>query len=377
MKNFKLYIHISPSCKYYVGITSLKNIEQRWGKEGNGYKTQYFKRAIDKYGWDNFIHIIVAENLSKNDACELEKLFINQLQSNLPEYGYNISDGGDCTMLGKHHSEESKQKISETFSEPVDQYNIDGKLIKSWNSMRDVARKINIDASSIAKCCKGIYKTSKGFVWRYKDEPFDKYTLNKNSKKTKMIKVKQYSKDGNLLKIWDGISIAASELNLSSSSISACCKGRKGRKSYGGYVWRYLEDDFNKFDIENEKIAKVIQYDTRGNIINKFNSIVLANENTGVSKSNISLCCSRKAKTAGGYIWRYENDKNQIDIDALRYRTDCKKVSQFDKDSLLIINTYHSLKEASVSTKIPIASIINCCKGIYKHAGGYVWKYSN
>lgn len=376
-ENFKLYIHISPSWKYYVGITSL-DVYYRWGKDGNGYKTQQlFYRAIQKYGWENFIHIVVIENLSKNDACELEKLFIQQLKSNNPEYGYNISNGGSTPTLGFHHTEYAKKKISENSSIPVDQYDINGNLIKSWSSMREAEKACGSDGSSIAKCCKGIYKTSKGFVWRYKGESFDKYSLKKYSQPKQRIKVKQYSKDGMLLKIWDSITEAAQELKLSTSSITGCCKGKKGHKSAGKYVWRYIDDDFHKYNIDNEHIKRVIQYDMDGKIINHFDSIVSASKNTGVSKSNINMCCLGTVKTAGGYIWRYESDNEKIDLESLKHRSDCKPVDQFDKNSLELIATYYSIRDASDHTKITTTSIIDCCKGRLKSAGGYVWQYKN
>lgn len=56
---YTVYMHVSPSGKRYIGITSQK-VEKRWAN-GKGYKTQqYFYRAIKKYGWNNFQHIIVA-----------------------------------------------------------------------------------------------------------------------------------------------------------------------------------------------------------------------------------------------------------------------------------------------------------------------------
>ena len=55
-----VYIHISPSNKYYVGITSQKP-KDRW-HGGSGYKkNDHFYRVIKKYGWDNFQHVIIAE----------------------------------------------------------------------------------------------------------------------------------------------------------------------------------------------------------------------------------------------------------------------------------------------------------------------------
>ena len=305
MKKFKLYIHISPSWKYYVGITSLKKIEYRWGKQGQGYKTQYFKRAINKYGWDNFIHILIKDNLSKDEATTLEKLFIKHLKSDNPKYGYNLSKGGEATFLGQHHSEQAKKKISETFSLPVSQYDINGNLIKEWNSMIKAEKELkNVDRSSIAKCCKGVYKTSKGFVWRYKGEPFDKYTL-KNAPSPKRKKVKQFSINGELIKIWDSITEAALQLNLSTSTISRCCNGHIGRKTYGGYVWRYINDSFDKYSVYNERHTSIIQYDLNYNYINNYSTIAEASRKTGISPNNICTCCLGNTKTAGGFIWKY------------------------------------------------------------------------
>lgn len=44
--NYSVYRHTSPSNKVYIGITSMKP-EQRWGKYGQGYKTNNsFSNAI-------------------------------------------------------------------------------------------------------------------------------------------------------------------------------------------------------------------------------------------------------------------------------------------------------------------------------------------
>ncbi|MGN1300900.1 MAG: NUMOD3 domain-containing DNA-binding protein [Clostridia bacterium] len=107
---YTVYIHISPSNKKYVGITS-KNPRCRWGLNGCGYNSQqYFWRAIKKYGWDNFQHIIVYENLTKEEAIKAEKQLIAKYKSNLPEYGYNVTEGGEGTS-GMKHSEATKELL--------------------------------------------------------------------------------------------------------------------------------------------------------------------------------------------------------------------------------------------------------------------------
>jgi len=107
-----LYIHISPSNKYYVGITSRTTYE-RWGKNGMRYRKQLkFWRAIQKYGWNNFKHIVVSNNLPKWYVLELEKYFIELLKSNTKYGGYNISSGGEHPTLGLTYSSETRLKIS-------------------------------------------------------------------------------------------------------------------------------------------------------------------------------------------------------------------------------------------------------------------------
>ena len=54
-----------------------------------------------------------------------------------------------------------------------------------------------------------------------------------------------------------------------------------------------------------EKLSqKVIQLDLNGNVLNEFESMVQAGQETGVSRSNISSCCNGKLKSAGGFKWR-------------------------------------------------------------------------
>ena len=51
-----------------------------------------------------------------------------------------------------------------------------------------------------------------------------------------------------------------------------------------------------------------------------------------------------------------------------------RKVMQLDTKHN-IINTFDSIKQASISLNINNTSIIHCCAGRAKYAGGFVWKY--
>lgn len=52
---------------------------------------------------------------------------------------------------------------------PILQYTLDGEFIRDWDSITTASKELNIDKSSITSCCKGRYKTSNGYIWRYKE----------------------------------------------------------------------------------------------------------------------------------------------------------------------------------------------------------------
>lgn len=129
MNNYCLYVHTNKiNRKVYIGITN--NTERRWRNNGIEYKpkkenTRPFWNAICKYGWDNFEHDIIFNNLSYEDACELEKYYIKLANSTNNNYGYNVAIGGNGGhiykehpkgMKGKTHTDEWKNEHSKKMS---------------------------------------------------------------------------------------------------------------------------------------------------------------------------------------------------------------------------------------------------------------------
>lgn len=110
---YSVYMHISPSGKRYIGITK-QPVKRRWGQ---GYRhNSYFTNAINKYGWDNFEHLVVASGLSKDAACRMEIDLITKYKSNQRAFGYNESSGGEHSGTGVGHivSEETRQKMRDS-----------------------------------------------------------------------------------------------------------------------------------------------------------------------------------------------------------------------------------------------------------------------
>lgn len=93
--------------KEYVGVTK-KSWCRRWGNhlyraKHGGPEAIY--GAIRKYGKDNFQVVILAECETENELGRLEKKYISELKTMIPN-GYNMTEGGDAVWGGnKAHGE--------------------------------------------------------------------------------------------------------------------------------------------------------------------------------------------------------------------------------------------------------------------------------
>lgn len=103
-----VYMHVNKiNNKKYIGQSA--NVKERWRCNGKNYFASIkFFRAIQKYGWDNFDHIIIKENLFRYEADQLEKELIKKYDT--VNNGYNIKTGGSRGVL----SQESLHKMSES-----------------------------------------------------------------------------------------------------------------------------------------------------------------------------------------------------------------------------------------------------------------------
>lgn len=133
-EKYTIYMHKNKiNGKVYIGQTSLEP-KKRW-LNGRGYtRCTKFYSAIQKYGWNNFEHIILKKDLSLQEANYWEEYYIKLYNSTDSQYGYNIRAGGNNfsfnqstkqkmsrnhadvsgknnPMYGKHHSEETIEKM--------------------------------------------------------------------------------------------------------------------------------------------------------------------------------------------------------------------------------------------------------------------------
>lgn len=121
---------------------------------------------------------------------------------------------------------------------------------------------------------------------------------------------------------------------------------------------------------------KIKQYSLQGTFIREWNSLKEAEKylNKPKAEANISACCLGKKNRAYGYIWRYSNDPNNLEVKPLTpYRA---PIDQYTREGDYI-TTYQTIAEASKQTGIGDTSIGNCLRGRSKSTGGYVWKFNN
>lgn len=237
MNNYTVYMHISPSKKRYIGITS-RNPIARWGYNGNGYKGQAFENAILKYGWDNFQHVILFSGLSKEEAEKKEIELIAKYKTTQSRYGYNVENGGNS--VGKF-TEETKRKISKSKMGSI-----------PWNKgiPRTEEEKRKMSQSHIGKTkgsANGHYGKPMPDEVRKKISEAKKgcssYWKGKHlSENTKQKLRESHSKE--IIRIEDGkhyvsIFVASKDVNVSATAICNCLKGKTKRA--GGFHWKYAQ----------------------------------------------------------------------------------------------------------------------------------------
>jgi len=70
------------------------------------------------------------------------------------------------SLTGKIVSKEHANHISEALKIPVLQYDMNMNFIKEWAGQIDIKRKLGIN--HIGDCCKGKTKSAGGFIWKFK-----------------------------------------------------------------------------------------------------------------------------------------------------------------------------------------------------------------
>ena len=246
--------------KKYIGQTC-QTLEERAGRDGYFYvlKDGVFGKAIQKYGWENFVPEILESGLTQQEANEREIYWIAELNTLAP-FGYNLSKGGNShelheltkqkignSLRGKPKSEESKKKNSETHM---------GLMAgeKHWNYGNHWSEETR----------KKISESNKGHIPRNKGLPHTEETKRKISEAKK-----------------------GKKPNLSEEQRKHLSEIHRGKKI-------------------PQKWKKVIKYSKDGEFLAEYSSPADASEKTGIPIISIYQCCKGNNKSAYGFIFKYK-----------------------------------------------------------------------
>jgi len=248
--------------------------------------------------------------------------------------------------------EEARKAYADARREPVAQYDLKGNLLKVWEITEDAGKHYNIENSNISAACnpENNVNNIKGFQWRRllngKAIPKIEEYINQNDADS--LQVHRYDHKGYYLKSY-------------SSKREAMREGFR----------RFRKDDIGKpelskgnwFIITNlppkEKI-KIKFSSTLPRPINQFNNITgelikTWNSSREVQRelgiSGTHNVANGKRKSAGGFIWKWADDNEKIDLK--NYKTKLAKAKRVElfrfKKSL---GVFDSIRQASDSTGI-------------------------
>lgn len=256
MGNYYVYEHISPSGKRYIGITEQKP-ERRWRADGSGYRqNEHFMNAIKKYGWDNFEHSILFEGLSKEEACTKEKELIKKYKSDLFEYGYNRSEGGEHGELGEAAKQQISEAVKDLWSNPEYRQHMSeahkGQARTGWHHSDDTKRKMSEIAKKRFQDPKQVEKISL-INKRRSETPEGRAHLVKSAKAAWANKESREkiiaSKRGNHYRackvrcvetgeVFQSVTVAAQAIGRTRESVGRVCRGLGG--TAGGKHWEFV-----------------------------------------------------------------------------------------------------------------------------------------
>lgn len=138
--------------------------------------------------------MILFDNLTEQDACILEKIFISIFNTTDKNMGYNKDSGGKhptylndearkklsevakkriekkYKRIGYHVSEYNKQRIRETHNIAVMQFTKNMLFVKEYESLTVCEKETGIHASNISAVCNKKQKTAGGFIWMRKSD---------------------------------------------------------------------------------------------------------------------------------------------------------------------------------------------------------------
>lgn len=129
-----------------------------------------------------------------------------------------------------------------------------------------------------------------------------------NQRYSHAIMINQYTITGKMIRQWKAISDIENELNIPTTNISKCCKGKI--KTINGFIFLYSNDNIDNrlLEVSNRyksSCKKVNSYNLNGILLHTFNSVKEAAKYYKASLKSVIDCCKGNKVSNNNIIFRY------------------------------------------------------------------------
>lgn len=301
-------------------------------------------------------------------------------------------------------------KKSKDLLKKIIQYDDNFNIINIFKSITETSIKLNISVKTVKNYCNNKTKNEK-IKLKYLSNTDDlankkidistiimkPINIKNNLRKEKVI---QYDINNKIINIFESLTEAAKQLNISISTVKRCCYGKiKSCKNNTIRLKHLTKDD----DLVNKKINSTIKYEKgmrimkkiveykNDIIINIFDSIKDASQKLNINENSIRKFC-------GGKIGQFKDKdiklkylsltddllNKKIDISTIPYHNTKIKtpkkvinIAIYDKSNNNLIEILDDPKEISKKYNLSYKSIIKHCKGEIKYSKNkYTFKFA-
>jgi hypothetical protein len=187
-----------------------------------------------------------------------------------------------------------------------------------FTTLKKASEKYNIAYPSIINCCNGLQshagihiETKEKLIWMYlRDcEKLTQEEIDVILSKHVDRQIIQLTKESEYIQEFPSINVASEILKINKEYISENARGK--RKTTNGFIFIYKDNYTNNIITPenykyNSKAKCVLKLDKSGNVLEEFDSVTNAMNNTGVK--HISAVCRGERKSAGGFTWMYKDE---------------------------------------------------------------------